>query len=302
WQKSISGSATYISEPGRGFFPEHLLSFFPFIPGSFIKPDTILMVLPENSFAASYLLLVFQFVHLILFFLISFFLLKQLLKKGIKNISLHNSFTYLTLFISWAITLLLALLSLQVEKEKWQGGHLWTYIEEQRYYGLPIVMIQLLVFVYYHHNRSQLSKAVKYILFIAFTLMTVETVRGMIFAANRIAKFNKEEYSWQSELKLQRYADDLLKSSIKKQAADRVVVGGPFYYINHRVSLYSDAALLNDPASLNDLSSIHAKRTTLLLVILRKEDLKDYKAFLDSGVQVAGQYGGLYFYTVYVNP
>jgi 4-amino-4-deoxy-L-arabinose transferase-like glycosyltransferase len=37
WQKISSGSAVYISEPARGFYPENLMAIHPAIPASFIS-------------------------------------------------------------------------------------------------------------------------------------------------------------------------------------------------------------------------------------------------------------------------
>lgn len=302
WQKSISGSATYISEPGRGFFPNNLLAFFPFIPGSFIKPDTISLMLPGSGFVNSVVFAIFQLVHVILMLLLSFFLLRLILKYGIKHSSLLNDFFYLILFISWAITILLAILSIQVEKEAWDGGHFWTYIEEQRYYGWPMVMIQLAAFIYYHHWRDKLGRFKQFFIVGLFLLMMIEVARGVIFDFKRVARFGKEEYSWQSEYRLQQYADNLIRQSLQKRTAKHVVVGGPFYYVNHRVSLYSNVPLLDKPASINNMPDIKAKETTLLLVILAERDLKNFQSFLQAGIEVAGQFNGLYFYTVYVDP
>jgi hypothetical protein len=300
WQKSISGSATYISEPGRGFFPQHLLAFFPFIPGAFIKPDTIAMVIPGSY--AEFVYLVFKLLHVVLLLALTFVLLRIVIAKRFRNISLVPDFFILTLLISWAITLLLGLLSVQVEKEAWQGGHMWTYIEEQRYYGLPIVLIQLAAFVYYHHYRENRKIIIRYVLLLLFLLMMIEVMRGIFFDVKRIKHFQKEEYSWQSEYKVQQFADSIIKRSLAKSSASKVVVGGPFYYINHRVSLFSNVPLLGKPEWINDLSSLQTKEPVLLLVVLREENFKDYQAFLRSGIEVAGQFNGLYFYTVYVYP
>ncbi len=49
YQKNISGTAAYITEPTRGFFPENIFSLFPLIPASFINPDTVSQLMNQQS-------------------------------------------------------------------------------------------------------------------------------------------------------------------------------------------------------------------------------------------------------------
>ena len=304
WQKSISGTAAYISQPGRGFFPDNLLSFFPFIPGSFLKPDTAAMLLRKDPATASSMLVVFQYIHFFFLAVLSVIFIKKILTTGIKKSTPAGNFLYLTFFTAAAICVLLTILSLMVEKERWDSGQLWTYIEDQRYYGLPIVMIQLSFFIFYHHYRSHLSRFYRYFLNFLFLLLLIEAARGMIFSAKRITLFQKEEYSWQSEYRFQQYADNIIQEALRKQPAASVVVGGPFRYFNHRVCLYSNAALLDNPEeNLNNYQSLKVSKTTLLLVILEEKDFARYQTFLSAKKnEVAGQFDRLYFYTVYVTP
>ncbi len=302
WQKSISGAATYISEPGRGFFPQHLLAFFPFVPGSFIKPDTIAIALQTTDAQGSLLMIFFQCIHVAALSAFTWIMFRHLSQKRLKGLSPENDFNSLLLLFSWVTTLLLAFLSLGVEKETWDSGHLWTYIEEHRYYGLPIVMIQMALFAAFR-LFSEKPKVCRLILVTLFVLLHVETVRGIIFNLNRVSRISREEYSWQYELRLQRYADAIIKQSLKKEPVLKVVVAGPRNYINHRVSLYSNAPILELKNVVPAAVSLETKEKTLVVIILEEKDRETWSPLVAAGNnELAGQFNGLYFYTVYVSP
>ncbi len=303
WQKSISGTAAYISEPGRGFFPDHLLAFFPFVPGSFIKPDTIALAFQTTAPQGSVTLLFFQLIHLAVFLILTWIMIRFLIAKSIKGISLQHDFFTLSLLFSWGTTLLLAVLSLQVEKETWESGQLWTYIEEQRYYGLPIVMIQLCAIIFYQHYKQFLSKWIKRLYLLLLLFFTTEIARGVVFTLNRVVHFGKEEYSWQYEYRLQQYADGIIKKALLRAPAEKIVVAGPRNYINHRVCLYSNAPILQLRNTIPEFDSLKASEKTLLIIILESKDSISWSSFIAAANnEVAGHFNGLYFYTVYVNP
>lgn len=262
------------------------------------------MLLSNSYEATSSVLIVFQCIHFFFLALLSIIFIKKILNHGIKKSTPAGNFFYLTFFTAAAINLLLGILSLIVEKERWDSGQLWTYIEDQRYYGLPIVMIQLSFFIFYHHYRSHLSRIYRYCLYFVFVLLLIEVGRGVIFNVKRIILFQKEEYSWQSEYRFQQYADNIIQAALKKQPAASVVVGGPFRYFNHRACLYSNAALLDSPEeNINNFQSLKVSKPTLLLVILEEKDFTMYQNFLSvKKNEVAGQFDRLYFYTVYVTP
>lgn len=220
-----------------------------------------------------------------------------------KGIGLHHDLFALTLLFSWGTTLLLALLSLQVEKETWESGQLWTYIEEHRYYGLPIVLIQLSAFTLYHEYKQVLSKWLKRIYLLLLLFLIIEIARGAVFTLNRALNFAKEEYSWHYEYRLQQYADDIIKTALQKVYAEKVVVAGSRNYINHRVSLYSNAPILQLSSPIPEFQSLKTSQKTLMLFILEEKDKASWATYINAANnEVAGHFNGLYFYTVYVNP
>lgn len=300
YQKSISGSAAYISEPSRGWFPENLDSAWPAFPASLIKPETVDMILPGTGLAV---FRIFQIIHLLLFGGIFIFIFRRILKSGFKNLSASDSFFYIAFFLSVGITILLTILSLRVAKEENIPGQWWTYIEEPRYYGLVNVLVHLAVFGIYRYHKMRQSGFLKHLMLSLVLLMMPETFRGIIFTAKRILNVNKEEYSWQSDLSIQKYADTIIQKEKKKQQTDKVVVTGSWYYVYYRVGIYSKIPALIEAEKINDLSTLNSKKPTLVLIILQEKDFPDYLPFLSSKEkELAGYFRGFYFYTTHVNP
>ena len=298
YQKTISGSALYIRQPIRGYFPQNLALLYPVFPASLINPETSELILYKNSRFDTFIYFAYQWINL---FMTAFFLLRGCLaiyKKGFKQLSTAKIFFYLTFFVSFAILILLMLLSIRVEKE---SGY-WTYVQEARYYGLIIILLQLSIFIFYYYNKN-LYKYLKYGFYFVLLLMLPDMLRGIIFSTNRITNFKKEEPNWQIELKFQKYADDIIKRGQKIYGTENTIIAGSSSYINNRISLYSHIPVLEDINKINKLSSLNTKTSVLLLVVLREDALKDFASFLSlKEKEDAGYFSGFYFYTVYVEP
>jgi len=297
YQKNVSGSAIYITQPTRGFFPENLISPYPFIPASFINPETTGMILQKKYTEGSLVDRIFQVIHLFTFFLIFLYGFWLMYKNRFKKLSAASTFFYLSFLVSLSITLLLMILSVRVAKEDgW-----WTYVLEPRYYGLIILLIQLSFFIIYQYNSFK--KYTRYTFIILLILMLPDMFRGIAFSTKRVINYKKEEYSWQTELKIQQYADEIIKKGKRKYNVEQVVLTGSSDYMNNRVCLYSHIPQMDSLEKINNLSSLNTKTPVLLLVMLRQDVLPSFQTFFNQKEkEVAGNFYGFYFYTVYVKP
>jgi hypothetical protein len=300
YQKYTGGSAIYISEPTRGFFPKNLLVAWPTYPASLIKPETLAMLFPGTATSA---LKIFQCIHVVLFGGAFIFILRRIRKSGFKGLSTTGSFFYLLFFLSAAITFLLIFLSLRVAKEEFLPGNWWTYVEEPRYYGLVNVMLHIAVFLIYQYYRLNRSTFIKYAFMSLLLLMIPETFRGIIFTANRVTQVNREEYSWQFEHSIQQYADAIIQKEKETHPGEKVVVTGSSYYTYYRAGIYSHIPALTESNKINDLSSLNSSKPTVLIIILMERDFPYYQPFLSAKEkELAGYFRGFYFYTTHVNP
>lgn len=299
WQKINTGSSTYISESGRGFFPGNLANAHPAIPSSFINPDTPQLLFGESSTASMIIFRVLQGIHIILFLAALVYMLRKLIKKGFKDLLPADSFFYLAFFLSAGITIVLVILSLTVTKEENIPGHLWTYVEEPRYYGMINVLVHLGIFVLYQYYRLNKTKKLRYLIIVLFLLLLPETFRGILFTANRVIKVKTEKYSWQQEWEIQDYADLMIKKY--KQPGEMVAVTGSSYYINYRIGIYNHIPVLLDFSSTGEPMKLKAKKPTLLLIVIQQDPTKE-EVPIESRLGYAGSWEGFDFYIIHAKP
>jgi hypothetical protein len=300
YQKLVGGSATYISSPNRGFYPENLLKTYPAIPASFIKPDTF-SIMPLGGTEMIFSL--YQVVYILFLVVVTVLMSRQVLKQGFKRLTITQSFFYISYLLSFAIIILLTALSLRVEQEQIFTWYLWTYVEDSRYYGLLNVLIHLGVFVLYRYAVSNYKVMLKYFCIALLILMIPEMMRGLYFDTNRIKKFGKEEYSWQYENRFQQYAHAIIKKERNQNSSNKIVITGTSYNMNNRVSINSHVVPLSDVSKINNFSLLNTKSPVVLLAMLQKDSLASYQPFITKEeVQLTGSFDGFNFYTVYVKP
>ena len=300
YQKSISGAGTYISATGRGFFPEHLLRVHPLIPCSFITPNTIRKLPPAGMSNVMNLL---RIIHVILLLSLSIIAARSCFSKGLKAATIQRTFIFLSLSLALAISLVLAGLSLLVDKELIPPDRWWTYIEDARYYGLADILIQLVIFMAFSYYKNQVSGRISLLITILPFLLLPEAVRGIAFTFNRVIKFGKEDYYWKTEKLFLDYAKEIIKKKIAVTGPAETVVSGSLYYANYRNALSLQAPVLEKPEWLNQPGNFQTSKPVILLAIIGAEQQKHYQPFIEHpGTELAGQLNGFYFYTLYVAP
>lgn len=298
YQKSISGASTYVSDAPRGFFAENLLSAYPLFPAAIIKPDTISLI-SKSAKTESQVLLIFKSVYLLSLIACFFWLINRFIKTRFRKSLLTLDFFYLSAGICIATIFLLAVLSLRVAKAEDMPGNWWTFIQEPRYYGLPNLLIHLSVFVFYQVYKSRGDKITKIVFFFLLASLLPELFRGIIFTGKRITNFGKEEYSWQSDLKIQKYADSVISTGKEKYTVKKVVVTGSSYYFNNRISLYNHIPILYEANKINDPGSLQTRENILLLVVLDETQFIKFNASpIANKYSLAGHFRGFYFYTI----
>ncbi|MBL0270646.1 MAG: hypothetical protein KAX45_01690 [Chitinophagaceae bacterium] len=300
YQKSISGAGTYISASGRGFFPEHLLRLHPLIPCSFITPNTIRKLPPAG---ASTVMNLFRIIHIILLLSLTVIAIRSFFRKGLKAASIQRTFIFLSLALALAISLVLGVLSLLVDKELIPPDLWWTYVEDARYYGLADILVQLVIFMAFSFYKNQFSGGIRLAIAVLPFLLLPEAARGMVFTFRRVIGFGKEDYYWKTERVFFNYAKEVVKKKMAVTGSAQTVVTGSLYYANYRSALYMNAPVLEKPDWLIQPQLFRSSKPVILLAIIGAEQQKDYQPFIDHpGTELGGQLNGFYFYTLYVAP
>lgn len=300
YQKSVSGAATYISQPERGFFPGHLLDTYPALPNALVSTDTLALLVPQRW--NHWIQRIYQVLYLTGGVGLAWLLFNNTRRK-LRERSLIHDFLYLSFFISIAIVLLLAFLSIRVAKEEFVPGRFWTYIEEPRYHGMIVVLLHLSLFLIASRAFQTPLQKYRYLLVALPLLLLPELLRGLLFDANRLAKIRSEEYSWHVDERLQQYGARVLDSAVRAHPGVQASVTASRDYLASRVALCSDVPVMHDAIHLNNPATLSARKPALILLILYEQDLELYRPFLSRHhLPASGYFYGYYFYPVYVAP
>ena len=302
YQKKISGAAGYISQPERGIFPENLSFAYPFIPGSIINPESITKAISRLKTAESLIFSTFQLIHIFSIVAIFICIILWVRKKGFRNFTLINSFYTISILISFVIVALLTILSLTVAKEEINPGVMWSYIEDARYHGLITVLFQICLFIIIHQLIISDNKKWRFILILIPLFLLPETFRGLFFDANRIHKINTEEYSWQQELSIQKYADAIIAGKRRSIPFTHTAVTGTSYYVNYRVCIFSDAFYLKNTKAIYEEQGLKSAENVLLLYIIETNKVESQKSSIEKGrFDYEGSLKGYNFYSKLIN-
>lgn len=302
FQKLNTGDAAYIQSTARGFFPENLNAFFPFLSGSFIRPDTVDYFISSHSNISNQIFKGFQIISLIGFIIIIVLLLRSRPLKTIKKTNIPSDYFLLSFLISISLIAILIYLSLTVGKENYDFSK-WTYVQEARYYGIIIVLAQIAGFVALYHFQKHKQKLQTTIISLLILLMVPDFVRGIAFTSNRILKIGKETYGWQYELAFQKTTDNILHHLKTKNPGDKIILTGTSDWMTLRASLYSHYPIFTDVVKLNSHETLKTSLPVTLFAIIRDTDLKAYNSFISlNGVNKEGGGYGYHFYSYRILP
>ena len=130
----------------------------------------------------------------------------------------------------------------------------------------------------------------------------IEMFRGLGFVTNRILHFNKEEYSWQYDIRFQNFASDLIEREKKSSGIQQVVLSGS-EFLNNRITLQNHVPRLYADTLINDITSLHTKKAVILFVVIQDIAHERFAGFLNhKAVKEVGRFNNYSFYTIYIKP
>ncbi|MBI5858642.1 MAG: hypothetical protein HZB42_13470 [Sphingobacteriales bacterium] len=303
FQKTTSGTVGYVKQPERGFYPENLKSTFPFITGSFIKPDTVEQLLPGQTKANALLFRSFQIISLAIFAFLLFYFLKRIRKNKLQKTALHDDLFSISTLASFLIAAILIFLSLRVAKEPLDFGQFWTYVEEPRYYGLINVLLHIGVFALYYLYKSAKGRYLRLLFPLLLFLMIPEMFRGVVFTSNRLLKIKNEKYGWQYEQDFQKKGDSIIETVKKRQSPKKIILTGTSDWMTLRVSLYSRLPFFTEVEKLLSIPELKTSEPITLIAIIREDYQNKFKPFVSSpDVRPEGSGYGFFFYSFDLKP
>lgn len=168
-----------VEEFTKGFFPENLLQFYPFISSSWINTglwgQKIEKFLHLPQFLRGH---VFQTLDILMLVLALIFL-RPLFKKIITNQA-----AFLVLLICTSIIFMTAYMSVRFQEIHFNVlSTQWTYVRNPRFFSFPMVIIQLIL-VYLLSSPQLLKSWIRYLFIV---LIAMECLHGIYFSTKLIA-------------------------------------------------------------------------------------------------------------------
>jgi hypothetical protein len=298
FQKLYGGTATYVAQSGKGFYPDLLLQVQPFIFSSFINTDVLYIQLERISgLSYEYFAMKAGTIHLFVMagaLALIFFWFK---KKKRKPVLLYDHFVYIGIFSSVVVIALLMWLSATNAPIPLGSSSKWTFVAEARYFFIPVFFIQQLIFIATWHYRLAAKKWLSHFFTIIMIAFFVSVVHDIYFTAKISVSSEKKSKNVNLE-----YYRDLLYKMIKENTGKNIVSASTDEANIIYAALWENIPGLRDCSNLNTLK-FDTKKETIVFVTLRQSDLDTFKNFItNSQTKLVGKINQLYFYTINVSP
>jgi hypothetical protein len=195
-----SGNALPSQPTKAGFYPRHLIHWYPFIPASFISLDFAAQRI-EQFFQVPYTTAfkMFKLIHEIIFTGLSVWVFIKILRHRIpRPKTAFDLFVFYSAGISIFTILILAYMSLR--RAPGSPPFFWTFVAEGRYYAFINVFLQIAVIHWITNPATKKRPFVLYLIkFFVLLILTIETTHGIYYNAKIISRYEtmktKELYS-----------------------------------------------------------------------------------------------------------
>ena len=303
-QLLISGSAFYVVPTEKGFFPNNLAHWAPFIPASFISMNFVYIKIfsPFLSLDVfSQVIEIINYILAIIFF--SIFIRFIINLKKIPQPSIFQLFALVSVCMSTGLLLTLAYIAVAYKEQVYHGVP-WSYLTQYpRYFGLITLLIQILFIGWCFSKKilpfkNHLIRGLKYFLAL---LLVIELTHNFYFNVRLLFKYRqfKQEHYWASRFD---FIENIILTLIKNNPDKKILVASyTFPTAPHLATYYGQQGLVDGKTLNSVLPSV--KNPSILLVHLPDDELPLFAEFFKKANPVhlsKNDYDN--FYIVYLNP
>ena len=215
--KLSTGQSAYITKTERGIYPENLVHWFPFIPGSFMNlPFVTSQVRKYTGMELQPVPQILEIINGILLVALLWLAWKFIIKKSFVSTASSNRMITWGIAGTLAVFFTLIFLSFTYKIQKGYFNN-WNYISETRYFAFVIVFTQLLFLGWVFLNeRKEKNFYQKTILYVCFLLLFIEITHNLYFhtrVALQFRKFKNEIYREQDYNYFNSLLDTLKKNN-----------------------------------------------------------------------------------------
>jgi hypothetical protein len=297
--KTYTGSAGYIVETKRGFFPENFLHWTPFIIQSFI--NTIFLIsqfVNRTGLSVEQNIFLFEIVNAILFVgLLSSFVYLFFKTRFFKTITPFSSFLLIGLVISAATCISLSYLTITYQPQLNWGN----YLTESRYFMFINLFLQMAfigwIFLYSSWKKSFFQKAV----IVCFScILFIEIAHNIYFDTKVITHPGK--YHAPDEEPDYIYFISLMNSLGKENPdADICVVSDNDDFFPLATNYLGYKGVYDGNKMLKELPKV--KKKTILILALYDLELNEYRPFIAAhNGKFLKMVSWVYFYRIDLTP
>lgn len=301
--KSITGYAGYAVPTDRGFFPAHLIHWYPIVPGSFVNvPFLTSQAIKITGLPLETIMKCLEVINVItILVLVAVFIYLFFNKRFLATLTPFKWFLVTGFFATAATFASLGYLSLTYELQR-SITHTWTYVYDHRYYVHTVLFIQMIflgwIFLYGNTIKNWLMKFIV----AAFSMGLFVEVTHTIYFHTKVAlnfkKYKSAVYREQDYVYFFNLIDELEKNYPDHQIW--AASPGDDYY--PYVATYKGHTGIMDPASLKTKKPV-VKKQTLLALMLYDHEIALYNDFLSrSRILVTHKIANYNYYVIELLP
>lgn len=278
--KLATGYAGYAVPTSRGFFPEHLIHWYPIVPGSFLNiPFLTSQAIKITRLSLETTMQLLEVINIIIILiLVALFLYLFFNKRFLAQLNPFKWFLITGFFTSVATFASLGYLSLTYDLQR-SLTHIWSYVYDHRYYVHTVIFIQMIflgwIFLYGTTIRSWLMKFVVAIFSLALFVEITHNIYFHTKVALNFGKYKSEVYREQDYAYFFKLIDELEKKYPDHQIW--AAAPGDDYY--PYVATYKGHTGIMDGGALKTKKPIVKKRT-ILAIMLYDHEIPSFKDFL----------------------
>jgi hypothetical protein len=278
--KLMTGYAGYAVPTARGFFPEHLIHWYPVVPGSFVNIP--FLTSQTTKITGLSLETVMKWLELIntvtILILVAVFLYLFFNKKFLSVLSPFKWFLVTGFFASVATFVSLGFLSLTYDLQR-SLTHTWSYVYDHRYYVHTFIFIQMIffgwIFFYGPSIKNWLTKIIAVVFSVALFIEVTHNIYFHTKVALNFKKYKAEVYREQDYV----YFFKLMDQLETKYPDHQIWAASPGDDFYPYVATYNGHTGIMDAEALQT-KKLLIKKKTILAIMLYDHEIPSYNDFL----------------------
>jgi len=296
FQKTVSGHMYYYQAARKGFYPRNLLFMWPFCLAVFLNLNFYAVQL-SGLLHLSYtsVIRMAKWINLVFPFILIYFYIRFFFRKAGK---INKPFDVFILYAGGAsLATVGMLICLSVTNESNIGPPLgvWTFVMDGRYFALPILVLQLLVF--YWLGKASITKNIflKMAGYLLIASLCFESAHGLYFLAKNYTKSLTPFDAILKNTPEVNYVSEFITAQKKSNPTRKTVVASLEVEIEYFTDWYGGYPLLL-PRKMENFKP-QTKEPVLLLIAVENSEFPLFNDFLaEKNLKPIGTAGKYYFY------